>query len=113
MYIVTLRIKVPPHQRPSFFDASHQYVGPTQVQPGCISCSFYQDVSNSDSFVMIEEWENRKALDKHLKSKQYRIVLSLMDIADHPPDFKVSTISRTEGLEAVRAARKKERLADI
>lgn len=105
MNIVTLRIKVPLHQYGSFFDAARMYVGPTRVQPGCISCSFYQDVYDSDMFVLVEEWENRKAVDKHLQSEQYRIVLSLMDISDHPPDLKVSTISRTEGLEAVRTVR--------
>ena len=113
MYIVTLRIKVPSHKHASFVDACHKYIGPTQVQLGCISCSFYQDVNDSDIVLLLEEWENRKSLDKHLKSKQYRIVLSLMDLADQPPDFRINTISRTEGLEAVKAARQKERLADI
>ena len=105
MHIVTLRIKVPRNRRKDFLDAARLVVGPTQVQPGCISCRFYQDVNDPDAVIFVEEWITRKELDKHLNSEQYRIILSLLDISERPPEFKLSTISKTEGLEAVEAVR--------
>lgn len=105
MHIVTLRIKVPRNQRANFLDAARRVVGPTAVQPGCTSCRLYQDVNDSDAVFLVEEWETRKELEQHLKSDRYRIVLSLLDMSEKPPEFKLSTIQKTEGLEALEAIR--------
>jgi len=105
MHIVTLRIKVPRDQRKNFLDAARLVVGPTRVQPGCISCRFYQDLDDPDAVFLIEEWETRKELDNHIKSDRYRIVLSLLDMSEKPPEFRLSTISETEGMEALEAVR--------
>ena len=80
-------------------------IGPTKVQPGCISCRFYQDVNNPDYVFLVEEWKTREALDHHVKSEQYRIILSLVDSSEKPPGLKIYTISKIEGLEAIEAVR--------
>ena len=107
MQIVTLRLKVPRDQRNRFLDAARRVVGPTEVQPGCLSCRFYQDVNDPDAVFLVEEWETRQELDHHLTSQEYRIVLSLLDMSEKTPEFKISTISKTEGLEALEAMRSK------
>ena len=107
MIIVTLRIKVPSEQRKNFLDSARMIAGPTEVQPGCISCRFYQDMDDPDAVFLLEEWKTRKELDCHLKSDQYRIILSLVDMSEKPPEFKLRTISKTEGLEALEAVRSK------
>ena len=58
-----------------------------------------------DRYALFGEWETRKELENHIKSDQYRIVLSLLDMSEKPPEFKLSTISKTEGLEALEAVR--------
>ncbi len=110
MHIVTLRVNVPRDYRNSFLDAARRLVGPTSVQPGCISCRFYQDVNDPDAVFLVEEWETRQNLEDHFGSDRYRIVLSLLDTSEKPPEFKLSTISKTEGLEAIEAVRRKNRI---
>jgi len=105
MQIVTLRIKVPRNQRKYFLEAAQMVIGPTKVQPGCISCRFYQDVNDPDYVFLMEEWQTREALDHHMKSEQYRIILSLVDSSKIPPELKIRTISKPEGLEAIEAVR--------
>jgi quinol monooxygenase YgiN len=107
MHVVTLRIKVPMDKRKEILDAVRLVAGPTQVQPGCISCRFYQDVDDPDTVFLVEEWKTRKELDCHLKSDRYRIILSLVDMSEKPPEFKIRTISKTEGFEALEAVRGK------
>ena len=107
MHTVTLRIKVPRDQRNNFLESARRVVGPTVVQPGCITCRFYQDLNDPDAVFLVEEWETRKQLDHHLSSQDYRIVLSLVDMSEEPPEFKISTIEKTEGLEALEAVREK------
>jgi quinol monooxygenase YgiN len=79
--------------------------GPTRIQPGCISCRLYQDLDESDAVFLVEEWESRKKLDRHLNSDQYRVILSLMEASDRFPDIKINTVSKTEGLEAIEVVR--------
>lgn len=105
MIIVTLRIKVPGGRRKDFLDSARLIAGPTQVQPGCISCRFYQDLGDPDAVLFMEEWESRESLDHHIKSDLYRIVLSLMELSGEPPEIKLNIVSNTEGLEAIEALR--------
>jgi quinol monooxygenase YgiN len=105
MIIVTLRMKVPGERRKDFLDSARLILGPTKVQPGCISCGFYQDLNDADTALYVEEWESRESLEHHIKSNPYRIILSLMDLCRESPQFKVNTISNTEGLEAIEALR--------
>ena len=53
----------------------------------------------------VEEWESRENLERHIKSDPYRIILSLMELSGEPPEIKINTISKTEGLEAIEAIR--------
>ena len=105
MIIVTLRIKVPGERRKDFLDSARLIIGPTQVQPGCISCEFYQDLNDPDAVLYVEEWHSRDHLEHHIKSDPYRIILSLMELSGEPPAIKLNTISKTEGLEAIEALR--------
>jgi quinol monooxygenase YgiN len=38
---------------------------------GCISYEMFRDISNPLNFVMIEEWEDKKFLDDHMKSAHF------------------------------------------
>jgi len=105
MIIVTLRMKVPGERRKDFLDSARLMLGPTKVQSGCISCGFYQDLDDPDTALYVEEWESRENLEHHIKSDLYRIILSLMELCREPPQIKLSTISNTEGLEAIEALR--------
>ncbi|EYE89616.1 antibiotic biosynthesis monooxygenase [Fervidicella metallireducens AeB] len=47
----------------------------TRKEEGCIKYELFQDEKDSSILCMIEEWESRDALDKHLKSEHFsRIV---------------------------------------
>ena len=105
MIIVSLRIRVSHEKRKDFMNSARLILGPTRIQPGCISCRLYQDLDEPDAVFLVEEWESRKKLDRHFNSDQYRIILSLMEASDQFPDIKISTVSKTEGLEAIEAVR--------
>ena len=105
MIITTLRVKVPADQRKIFLDSARSVTGRTSVQPGCISCKFYQDIDDPDSMLFVEEWSSREEYEHHIRSDTFRIILSLIDLSDEAPEIKLNTISETEGLEAIEAVR--------
>ena len=111
MITVILRMKVSHKRRKDFMNSARLILGPTRIQPGCISCRLYQDLDEPDAIFLVEEWESREKLDRHLKSEQYRIVLSLMEAADQSPEIKINTVSKMEGLEAIEAVRRGQEIS--
>ena len=105
MITVSLGFRVSHKRRKDFMNSARLILGPTRIQPGCISCRLYQDLDESDAVFLVEEWESRKKLDRHLNSDQYRVILSLMEASDRFPDIKINTVSKTEGLEAIEVVR--------
>ena len=108
MYMVILRIKVPRNQRKDFLDAARMFSGRCRVQPGCLSCRFYQELDNTDTAILIQEWDSRQKLNDHMRSNEFRIILSLMELSYETPEFKLSTVLKTEGLEAIETVRTEE-----
>jgi len=53
----------------------------------------------------VEEWESREKLDRHFKSEQYRIILSLIQASVQFPEIKINTVSKMARLEAIEAVR--------
>ncbi len=101
MHILTLRIKVPQSRRKDLLDAVKMVAGPTQVQAECVSYRIYQDMDDPNAVFLVGEWKSRLALDTHLLSKEFRIILSLIELSTVPPEFRIMTISKAEGLEAL------------
>jgi len=110
MIIATLRVKVPADQRKIFLDSARSVTGRTSVQPGCISCKFYQDIDEPDNMLFMEEWSSREEYEHHIRSDTFRIILSLIDLSDEAPLIKLNTISKTEGLETIEAVRTGQRI---
>ena len=82
MISVSLGFRVSHKRRKDFLNSARLILGPTRIQPGCISCRLYQVLDEPDAVFLVEEWESRKKLDRHLNSDQYRIILSLMEASD-------------------------------
>ena len=80
-------------------------VGPTQVQPGCLSCGFYQNWINSDELRLEGHWANWDDLVGHLQSDIYRKFLVLMEQSFAPPVLEFYMVSEVKGLNLVHEAR--------
>ena len=105
MIIATLRVKVPADQRKIFLDSARSVTGRTSVQPGCISCKFYQDMDDPDSMLLVDEWSSREEYEHHIRSDTFRVILSLIDLSAEAPEIKLNTVSQIEGLKAIEAVR--------
>jgi quinol monooxygenase YgiN len=55
---------------------------------------------------MIEEtWETQEALDRHLRSAEYRNVLIVVEMAIEKPEIRFSEFSHSTGVETIEKAR--------
>lgn len=105
MILSNLRLTVSQDRKAEFIETLRVLRGPTSVEPGCLSCRFYQDVNDENSFALVEEWESEEALKSHLRNPEYNMLLSMMNLlAVYPPEVKFHTVSDTSGMEEIGSA---------
>lgn len=103
--LARLRVVIPTEKRSDVVHTLRSLLEPTEVEPGCIRCHFYQDVQDENILNFVEEWQSKEDLDRHLRSDQYRKLLAVVDMSREQPEIRFDTITHTEGMEAIRAAR--------
>ena len=51
----------------------------TRKEEGCISYSLFRDIEDDSILTMIEEWENKDALDKHFKTENFTRLVPIIE----------------------------------
>jgi quinol monooxygenase YgiN len=82
-------------------------IEPTENGRGCLSCHVLRDIENKNVFSLIQEWETREDLDDHLKSDRFSVLLGTKSLLCEPQQIEIHTVSHSEGMETVNAARGK------
>lgn len=108
MIIATLSIQAVTKNRKEILKTLRSLLGPTQVMPGCLRCCFFQNMENKNEFCLLEIWESKTDMDRHIRSEQYRTILALMGMSSEPPEIKFNEISHTAGMELIERVRQAE-----
>lgn len=85
--------------------ALESFVGPIQVQQGCLECRFLNSLPTEKRVYMLTRWETQKDLIRHLKSDIYKRLLLLMELSAAPPIVEFFNVLEIRGLDLVEAAR--------
>ena len=101
MIIVTLQLKVTPEKRWDVLKTIRSIIGPTTVRSGCLHCGLYTNTTNDDELILLEKWESKEALERHIRSDEFRKVIAAIETASEPPDINFNTITSIEGMELV------------
>jgi quinol monooxygenase YgiN len=105
MILAIVRIVAPPTRRNDVVQILRSLVGPTQVEPGCLSCGLYQGLEDANTLTFMEEWHTQEDFERHLRSEAYRKLLEVMELASEAPTVQFHTVVHTAGIEAIYAAR--------
>ena len=85
--ITTASITVRPENRKELCLTVASLLNPIRQEPGCSSYRFYGEASDENSFLLMGEWQTREALNQHLESNNFAVLMgSIMLLA------KVSTV---------------------
>jgi quinol monooxygenase YgiN len=107
MIIELVGIVAPPGKREELGKALSYLLGPTQVEPGCLSCLLYRNWSDANVIYIESRWETMNDLTRHICSDAYKKLLLLMEIGAEPPAIEFLTVTEVRGLELIEAARRK------
>jgi quinol monooxygenase YgiN len=78
---------------------------PTRVQNDCLECRCSRDVEDVNTLYIIEKWATEAAFRKRVLSKDYCIILAMLEQARRPPEISIHHISSTEGIGALHRVR--------
>jgi quinol monooxygenase YgiN len=92
-------------QRRQLARALASTMGPTQVQPGCLSCRLFLSWQEPEMFLIEAKWATEADLIRHLQSDAYKQLLLLMELSPNPPILQFYTVREVEGLDLVQKAR--------
>ena len=85
-------------------------IEPTEKDKGCMSCNVFCNMEDKNLYSLIEEWETREDLDHHIRSERFSVLLGARSLLNEPSKIQIHTVSHSEGIEAVNAARGKRNL---
>jgi len=64
--------------------------GPSRAENGCLSYELFQDQKDPRVFSIIEEWEDKAALDSHKKTDHFiNLVPALDELTEKKLDFNI------------------------
>jgi len=75
--------------------------GPVRSQPGCTQTLLMNDVHNDAVVTWVSRWRTRPDLDRHIKSKHFRRILAVMELAAEPPEIEFEIGSGLRGIDLI------------
>ncbi len=98
---VFIHMRARPEKRREFLQTILAMTEPAMKQTGCLRRHLYQDTRDEDSFVMLEEWETRADLDRHVRSDWFHILLGTRNLLQEEPQIQFSLFSHADLLHSV------------
>ncbi len=97
MIVVHASFWVKPDKRDDLLRVVRSMFAPTRAEAGCRSYAFLADVEDPDRFQVVEEWEDRAALDRHFRTRHILALLaSLPKLLARPAEIQIHEVAATE-----------------
>ena len=106
MIVTTTRITVSSANRSELFQTVLTLLTPVMNEKGCLSSRFYLDSADSNSAMLVEEWETQEDWDNHLRTTDCAVFLGAVSVLCRPTSVEFKLLSYVAGIEAITAARK-------
>jgi quinol monooxygenase YgiN len=105
MIQATIKVRLPASRMKDAMAILRPLVESTKTVPGCVDCQLHRNVLEDTVLVFLDRWNDEEALQRHLRSEEYRDLLLVMEMAKEVPEVRFDVISHTSGLEAIERAR--------
>jgi quinol monooxygenase YgiN len=82
-------------------------IEPTENERGCLSFHAFRDIEDKNGFNLIAQWATREDLDRYIRSDRFSVLLGTKSLLCEAPQIEIHTVSHSEGMETIKAARGK------
>ncbi len=105
MIIVRIVMNALPEKQKEVMQTLVSMIEPTGKEKGCRSYEVFRDIEDKNVFGLIEVWETRDDLKRHMRSDRFGVLLGIKSLLCEPSKIRIYTVSHSEGMEAIHAAR--------
>jgi quinol monooxygenase YgiN len=106
--IVRIVMNALPEKQKEVMQTLLSMIESTGKERGCLSYHIFRDIEDKNGFELIAEWESREDLDNYIRSARFSVLLGTKSLLREPPQIQIHTVSHSEGMETVNAARGKK-----
>ena len=101
MLLVIGRVRCEPEHREELVALLERMQSDSRREAGCIRYGFFAAVEDEDSFIAVEEWEDREALDRHFAEPHLQeFATKLLELVSERPEVAIHEISGTSPFPA-------------
>jgi quinol monooxygenase YgiN len=98
MIIVIARFR--PHPDQDLITLLSEVQEASRRDDGCLNYGYYSEVVDPTSFVAVEEWRDRQALDSHLRTPHVgRLVSGLPELGEGRPEVIVHEVAESAPMQ--------------
>ena len=98
MIVVIGRVRCEAQSRDELVAALEQMQDASRREDGCLRYGFFAAVEDPLSFVAVEEWRDREALDRHFAQPHlHEFSRHLLEIVAEPPEVAIHEVAATSG----------------
>lgn len=101
MILVIIRMNVLSEKRLELSQTIASLSGFIRMEKGCERCDFCQSIEDENRLFLLEEWETRKNLMAHMKSKHFRVLRGAMSLLRDPYEMTIHTVFHPKGMEEI------------
>lgn len=97
MLLVIGRVQCRSERRDELVAQLEEMQGNSRREEGCLRYGFYAAVEDPLSFVAVEEWVDREALDRHFAEPHLQeFARRLLELVSSPPEIAIHEIADTK-----------------
>ena len=87
---VVVEEKIKEGQTGAFVDYMREMIALTKEEDGCIAYDLYEANDGSGAVVLLEMWESKEALEKHMETEHFKKFVPGGEIyKDGPPNIRI------------------------
>lgn len=105
MVLSTIKMSIPVEKQNDALRAIRSITEQTQDDPGCLSYCIYRDIGDEKILMLQSNWKDDETLDRHIRSKEYRNLLLILEMSLKQPEIRFDTISGSTGIETIEKIR--------
>jgi quinol monooxygenase YgiN len=96
MLLVIGRVRCDPERREELVALLERMQNDSRREEGCIRYGFFAAVEDEHSFIAVEEWQDREALDRHfVEPHLHEFSARLLELVSERPEVAIHEISET------------------
>ena len=102
MILYRLKIEVKPYKPDEFINSMRLFSRRISKQKGCVDFSVYQDSDKENTYLVVGDWETRRAMEKHFKTKDFELLIGAARVLGESFSMNIAEVSKTGGYELAR-----------